>query len=261
MADARDSKSRSRKGVRVQVPPSGFPAPAAARSAAANLPPGVRMLTHQLPSVILGATVVAYWGCVLAMIIRVSRRTKRVDRILIPAQRREQLMWLVLTPLIVFWMTLPWLALARGAAENPWLAPGPWARDGGVLILRLAAAALGVICLALSIWCWRHMGRHWRMAVDPAQQGKLFVDGPFAYVRHPIYALGIMLVACSVIAAATPPMVLVAVTYVAVMNAKARNEERHLRAKFGPAYDEYCRRTGRFFPIPASPRPANEVGT
>jgi len=34
----------------------------------------------------------------------------------------------------------------------------------------------------------------------------------------------------------------------ALMNVKARNEERFLVGAHGAAYDEYCRRTGRFLP-------------
>jgi protein-S-isoprenylcysteine O-methyltransferase Ste14 len=43
-------------------------------------------------------------------------------------------------------------------------------------------------------------------------------------------------------------MALVAAVHVALMNLKARNEERHLAATQGEAYARYVARTGRFLP-------------
>jgi protein-S-isoprenylcysteine O-methyltransferase Ste14 len=98
------------------------------------------------------------------------------------------------------------------------------------------------------------MGKNWSMAVMPDQKTELVTTGLYAYVRHPIYALSILLMLCSAAVVPTAPMAVVAVVHVALMLAKARNEERFLLAAQGEAYARYCRRTGRFFPCTLSRR-------
>jgi protein-S-isoprenylcysteine O-methyltransferase Ste14 len=44
------------------------------------------------------------------------------------------------------------------------------------------------------------------------------------------------------------------VIHVALVNAKAQNEERHLLATHGEAYARYVARTGRFLPRFGAPR-------
>jgi protein-S-isoprenylcysteine O-methyltransferase Ste14 len=53
---------------------------------------------------------------------------------------------------------------------------------------------------------------------------------------------------CSAVVLPTPPMLLIALVHVVLMNIKARNEEAHLAAIHGEAYDRYAARTGRFVP-------------
>ena len=67
-------------------------------------------------------------------------------------------------------------------------------------------------------------------------------------MRHPIYALSILLMLCTLAIVPTLPMLVVAVVHIALMNAKARSEERHLLAVHGDAYARYLRTSGRFLP-------------
>ena len=95
---------------------------------------------------------------------------------------------------------------------------------------------MALICLLLTAWCWARMDANWSMAVSEAQRGELIVDGLFARVRHPIYALSVMLMLCSAVIVATPPMLVIAVIHVVLMHLKARNEERHMLKMHGDAY-------------------------
>jgi protein-S-isoprenylcysteine O-methyltransferase Ste14 len=92
------------------------------------------------------------------------------------------------------------------------------------------------------------MGRNWRMAVAPGEETELVTSGPFARVRHPIYALSILLMLCTLVVVPTLPLLAMAVVHVGLMVVKARNEERFLERLHGAAYADYCRRTGRFVP-------------
>jgi protein-S-isoprenylcysteine O-methyltransferase Ste14 len=197
-----------------------------------------------LPCVVLAVTVWAYWTCVGAMIVRVRRRTRKLSGI-VPSQRVEQLMWLVWVPLVAAWMLLPYVAAASSSA--PWQLPA-FARDTPMSVLRWAAAVVGLACLVLSIHCWLRMGRNWRMAVAPDQQTELVTGGLYGLVRHPIYALSILLMACTLVVVPTVPVAVMAVVHIGLMVAKAHNEERFLVERHGPSYRLYMQRTGRFVP-------------
>jgi protein-S-isoprenylcysteine O-methyltransferase Ste14 len=92
------------------------------------------------------------------------------------------------------------------------------------------------------------MGRNWSMAIIPDQKTELVTSGLFGWVRHPIYSLSILLMMCTAVVVSTVPMVLLAVLHVTLMNLKAQNEERHLTARHGLSYGNYCNQVGRFVP-------------
>lgn len=207
-----------------------------------------------LPATVLTATIWTYWFCVGVMVVRVRRRTRRLSGV-VPEQRLEQFMWLVWVPLVVAWMTLPYLA-ATGAPA-PWGIPGI-ARDPGFLPLRWIAVIVGVCCLALTIECWIRMGKNWRMAVTPDQQTELVTSGLYGRIRHPIYALSILFMLGTAVVVPTVPMAIVAMVHVALMLVKARNEERFLLAAKGETYARYCSGTGRFVPRFGAGTPKSE---
>jgi protein-S-isoprenylcysteine O-methyltransferase Ste14 len=216
------------------------------------------MTRQDIPTLLLGLTVTAYWMYVLRMVQRVRADAGRVQKVLIPAQRREKLMWIIWVPVIGGWFFTPLkVAFGFGGRFDHMLLPASWAASGTVLAVRFAAVVVAVGCLALSIKSWRHMGRQWRMGIDPTQKLTLLVDGPFARVRHPIYALSILLMLCSVIVLPTPAMCFLAAIHITLMHIKARNEERFLLDTQGASYADYCRRTGRFIPFLGSRGPAH----
>lgn len=198
---------------------------------------------RDIPLLILALAVSGYWVGVARMVIRVQRRTRHGVG-LVPEQARERLMWLVWVPLVVAWIGLPWIALNR--TETPWAAPATIGPAYGAL--RWCAAAVGLACLALTWRCYARMGEHWRMDVAVDAKSVLITDGPFLRIRHPIYAYQALLMVCSAMILPTLPMIALAVIHLALVNAKARNEERHLLAAHGDAYARYVARTGRFVP-------------
>ncbi len=198
-----------------------------------------------IPALVLTATIWVYWFAVGAMVVRARRKTRQLAG-LVPEQPLERRMWLVLVPTIVLWIVLPWLALTRA---QPLLAVPEFARSvAAYAILRWVAAVCAVMCLGLTAKCWRRMGSDWRMAVSETQKSALITDGLFARVRHPIYALQMLLMLCSVLIVPTAPMLLIALVHASLMHLKARNEERHLSKVHGVQYEAYLKRTGRFFP-------------
>jgi protein-S-isoprenylcysteine O-methyltransferase Ste14 len=197
-----------------------------------------------LQAAVLTATIWTYWLCVVVMVVRVRRKTRRRSGV-VPQQRLERLMWLVWVPLVVAWMTLPYLAATK--ITGPWAIP-EFARAPVYGALRWGAASIAIVCLGLTIECWIRMGESWRMAVTLDQTSALVTGGLYAHIRHPIYALSILFMLCSVVVVPTLPMLVVGAVHIALMLIKARNEEAFLLGAHGERYARYAARTGRFLP-------------
>ncbi len=208
---------------------------------------------NDLQALLLAIVIWAYWSYVGALSVRVRRRTRKLAGI-VPSQPLEQAMWLLWVPLVLAWMLLPWLAAQR--STGAWALPA-FARENPFAALRWAGVAIALLCLALSVVCWRRMGKSWRMSVTPGDKTELVTTGPYAYVRHPIYALSMLLMLCTLWVVPTAPVLLMAALHVTLMLVKARNEERFLAGVHGPAYERYCRQTGRFLPRRGGPAATN----
>jgi protein-S-isoprenylcysteine O-methyltransferase Ste14 len=201
-----------------------------------------------IPLLILALTVTVYWGRVGNMVRRARRRSNDLKG-LVPEQPGERRVWMLLVPLIGAWIALPWLGLARRSGT---LALPAFAVEPPYSLLRWLAAAAAVASLYLTIQCWKRMGKDWRMDMSAKNKAALITDGLYERVRHPIYALQILLMVCTTVVLPTVPMLAVAAAHIAVMVTKARNEERHLLSLHGQAYADYVARTGRFIPRPPS---------
>jgi protein-S-isoprenylcysteine O-methyltransferase Ste14 len=134
-------------------------------------------------------------------------------------------------------------------------------KPAGASILAVRPDAIGWlaggICaagLALHVWSNASLARSERQAT--AGTSPLVMDGPFRYVRNPIYLAGItMLLGVGLLYPTWDakhlilPLLLLVYFHVAVV----RVEEPALRQQFGPTYEDYCRRVPRWFPAPTSP--------
>ena len=206
---------------------------------------------QDVPLAVLTATLSSYWIGVGVMIVRVRRALRCGPRSAAQRFERFNLKWIVWIALVTGWIGIPWATLAH-SRKIPALPA--FASEPAYGALRWSAAIIAVLALAATINCWKRMGSNWRMDVGVATEAPLITDGFFAYIRHPIYAFSILLMLCSVAIVPTLPMLAVAAIHVAMMNAKARSEERHLLAVHGDAYARYLRTSGRFLPRHRSPQ-------
>lgn len=117
---------------------------------------------------------------------------------------------------------------------------------------------------ALRSVIWLGVAVGWAYLKKPDEASLLAVrtpvtDGPFRYVRNPIYLAGITLL-LGVGLLYFPwravdlglPLLLLVYFHVAVV----RVEEPELLRRFGSKYKEYCERVPRWLPVPAArPRP------
>ena len=115
----------------------------------------------------------------------------------------------------------------------------PWQRAAGALII---AAGCAIMCWSLVYF------RSWRFRAKLDAGHELATGGPYAIVRHPIYA-GMNLLALGT--AVWLPNILTwsaVVLMVVGSDLRGRAEEGVLRAAFGDQYRAYCSRTKRFLP-------------
>jgi protein-S-isoprenylcysteine O-methyltransferase Ste14 len=104
----------------------------------------------------------------------------------------------------------------------------------------------------------------WTLACSLRVQGDmpvaLLTKGPFARVRNPIY-LGAAIVVVGLTFVYQMPVwtyAKLALLFVAAHLAVVLLEEPQVRKRFGPAYDEYCRRVPRWM-FPTTGRPSNRT--
>ncbi len=165
----------------------------------------------------------AYWLGVFLMTIRV--RLLGTTAAMVPKQPLERLMFIVWVPVVAAWIVSPWASIHRGSSPT-WRLPEPALVEPAWYALRWVAAALTAACLAGTIYCWRWMGRNWRVAVDADQSNELIVTGPFSRIRHPIYTLSMVMMMATLVAVPIWPLLVAAVLHIGLLHLKAHNEEK-----------------------------------
>jgi protein-S-isoprenylcysteine O-methyltransferase Ste14 len=112
----------------------------------------------------------------------------------------------------------------------------------------LISAAIVLSAIGLAAWALLWFSS-WRMSARLDRGHELATGGPFAFVRHPIYA-AINLVALSAFLWVPSWPVLAAVILVVIgSDLRARAEERLLVEAFGNRYRDFMRGRRRFLPF------------
>ena len=153
---------------------------------------------------------------------------------------------------LLFVLIIPTLMWLASRMPNPLDAP---------LARLIVAIVLAVLGLSLSVWSIVYM----RLKGDgnpmdafghevAPRTKHLMTEGPYRLSRNPmltgsfIYYIGV------IVCLWTWQALLVFGVIVVVMLVQVRSEERRLRRDFGEEYEAYCRRTGRFGPVPLAAR-------
>jgi protein-S-isoprenylcysteine O-methyltransferase Ste14 len=90
--------------------------------------------------------------------------------------------------------------------------------------------------------------RSWRFQARIDATHRLSTDGPFAFVRHPIYAALDLLALGSLLWIPTPWTAAGLLLMMVMGDVRARGEEKVLLAAFGEDYRRYSARVRRFVP-------------
>jgi protein-S-isoprenylcysteine O-methyltransferase Ste14 len=113
-------------------------------------------------------------------------------------------------------------------------------------------AVLTAAGFAFMWWGRLHLGEFWSSAVTRKEDHKVIDSGPYAFVRHPIYA-GLLASSFALTAISGRTLAVIGFVLIAVgMYLKARLEERFLSAELGAeAYAAYAKRVPML--VPGSP--------
>jgi len=136
------------------------------------------------------------------------------------------------------------LVVSTRRPDVGWLAP---VVDGRFFIA--SAVLLFAAGLALQFAALRVLGKAFRIGIDPEQRDALVREGPYRFLRHPIYAAfiayyaGAWLLQPNVLFGIVSPVALLRIMY------QANREERVLLERYGAAYAAYARTTSRFIPF------------
>jgi protein-S-isoprenylcysteine O-methyltransferase Ste14 len=190
----------------------------------------------------VGLSGVIYWAGVLVQARRIRRRIGRSPN-LRPRGLRERLLWLGWFLVIAIWIGQPWItgSVTLGPVLTRWPAlMHPASLIGGVALLLAGYAG--------TLWTYSAMGDSWRIGVDRNERTRLISFGPYAWVRHPIYAFQVVMLAGAVLLLPTLLSIAALVLHVVCVRIKARDEEQHLLTVHGQDYRDLCARTGGILP-------------
>jgi len=119
------------------------------------------------------------------------------------------------------------------------------ARDRLMGLIGVMCCALGV---GLAIVARVHLGRNWGMPMSRKEDPELVTTGPYAFVRHPIYAGMLLAMLGSAIGESVfwvLPLMLIGAYFIY----SARREERLMSEQFPEQYPAYMKRTKMLLPF------------
>ncbi len=120
--------------------------------------------------------------------------------------------------------------------------PGP-ARAIASMVLAPIATVFGWLAV-------RHLGKQLRVLAGLYADHELIRTGPYAIVRHPVYAsLFLMMLATGLLFARWPVLLLSIVLYIAGTEIRIHAEEGLLRERFGEEFEEYRRKVPAYLPF------------
>jgi protein-S-isoprenylcysteine O-methyltransferase Ste14 len=103
--------------------------------------------------------------------------------------------------------------------------------------------------LGLTVWARRHLGRYWSGSITVKAEHQLIQKGPYAFVRHPIYAGVAGGMIGTAVALGEFRGVLAIFLLLAAYLRKIRIEERWLVQRFGASYVQYQEKVKALIPF------------
>jgi protein-S-isoprenylcysteine O-methyltransferase Ste14 len=148
------------------------------------------------------------------------------------------------------------IALQTLALAAVWSMPRP--RYMSILPLGLwfqfLSAALVILLVIISLWMLaaavRALGKQWSLQARVLEDHALIREGPYRFVRHPIYTgmLG-LIIAAGLAWSHWTGFVMSLLLFAIGTNIRIRSEEKLLHEQFGAEFDDYKRKVPAVIPL------------
>lgn len=127
-----------------------------------------------------------------------------------------------------------------------WLAPASALVRPSTHIAGISFVVAGSIG---TLWSQLAMGDAWRIGVDEQERTELVVNGPFRWVRNPIFTSMVLAVSGLALLIPNPASASALIALIVALQLQVRKvEEPYLLRVHDTAYRRYAARTGRFLP-------------
>jgi len=148
-------------------------------------------------------------------------------------------------------MSPPMLPTYASLSALPYLVT-PWMDFAHLAIprwLRWLGVATGGVALPLFAWIHWTLGKNWSWVLKLSKEHVLVTDGPYRYVRHPMYSASFLTSISLLLTTANwfawlPSFLALVWMYLGRVSA----EEEMMVERFGDAYWRYMSKTGRLLP-------------
>ncbi|MDH3424312.1 MAG: isoprenylcysteine carboxylmethyltransferase family protein [Gemmatimonadota bacterium] len=170
------------------------------------------------------------------------RRRARIEGGTIPRAREDPLF---IAARIAVALPL-WLAIVVYVSNPRWML---WASFPSPEWLRWVGVGLGILSVPAAYWVFSSIGQNVSETVLTKEHHELVTHGPYHWIRHPLYTMGLALLGGIGLMAANWFILLYClVALIAVRMVVIPREESALIATFGDRYRDYMGRTGAMVP-------------
>jgi hypothetical protein len=193
--------------------------------------------SHWAPRVAYYAIIACWWAFALTFWLR-----KRPPRV-----RETKRDWTSLIGLLLQGLSygVVWYGQFRPPRLGPAISPGPqvgWGR--AVIAVTIALASVWLVNVAA-----RRLGAQWALTARLVEGHTLIQDGPYRFVRNPIYTgmLGLLL-ATGMVMSRWAPLLGALLLFMVGTYIRINREERLLRPAFGDKFEAYASRVSALIP-------------
>lgn len=138
-----------------------------------------------------------------------------------------------------------WAAVFAYLINPAWMS---WSQVALPSWLRWSGLVLGLAADTFSLWVFSNLGNNVSPTVATRASHQLVTSGPYRWIRHPLYSMGMLAYLSFALLAANWFVALLSIVVFMILLVRLPQEEAHLVEKFGDEYRGYMDRTGRFLP-------------
>lgn len=115
-------------------------------------------------------------------------------------------------------------------------------------IVRILGIVISLLSIVFILWIHIFLGKNWSLTLDITDKHKLITDGPYKHIRHPMYTAFYGFTFSLILVSANYILILCLILFQLLILFRVSEEEKMLVGMFGREYEDYKRRTKKFFP-------------